>query len=199
MAVKINISPTLATELEEAPVGRTIKIKIGETDLKENKKTVSLNLRKTLDGSILVYDHEELDIVVVPESRKIMALPKKVMGDHIYATQDRLFDFLRRNGVVRPDSIQGGNIYGVLEAQYPDTDKYDPVQVSLYYVSKFIDEERPYFETARQYEQEEIERLTDPTDQDSTELGEVPHEEEKGSIRPGWMRGPYGLSVMYRA
>ena len=40
--------------------------------------------------------------------------------------------------------------------------------------------------------------LTEPTPVDSTPLGEVPQEPTKGSIRPGWIRGPYGMSIMYR-
>jgi len=40
--------------------------------------------------------------------------------------------------------------------------------------------------------------LTEPTAIDSTPLGEVPQEPTKGSIRPGWIRGPYGMNMMYR-
>ena len=40
--------------------------------------------------------------------------------------------------------------------------------------------------------------LTEPTPADSTPLGEVPQEPVKGSIRPGWIRGPYGMNIMYR-
>jgi hypothetical protein len=45
--------------------------------------------------------------------------------------------------------------------------------------------------TSMNYDDEISSHYTDPDDEDSTELGEVPHEEEKGSIDPGYK--PYGL------
>ena len=44
-------------------------------------------------------------------------------------------------------------------------------------------------------EKQEEEELTDPTDADSTPLGEVPQEPRKGSIVPGV--NPYGLPGQY--
>ena len=38
--------------------------------------------------------------------------------------------------------------------------------------------------------------FTEPTDEDSTELGEVPQSTEKGSIRPGYNHDPYWMSYM---
>ena len=37
---------------------------------------------------------------------------------------------------------------------------------------------------------------TDPTKEDSTELGEVPQATEKGSIRPSYTYEPYWMSYM---
>ena len=37
----------------------------------------------------------------------------------------------------------------------------------------------------------------EPDPEDSTELGEVPHEEEKGSIKPGYMRDAYSMQYLY--
>ena len=65
-------------------------------------------------------------------------------------------------------------------------------------ISKFIDEERPYFEYVDAYEDMLSDRYVDPNDEETTELGEVPHEETKGSIRPGWLRGPYGTGAVYK-
>jgi hypothetical protein len=39
--------------------------------------------------------------------------------------------------------------------------------------------------------------LLHPSSKDSTELGEVPQETEKGSLRPGYVRDVYGLSSLY--
>ena len=39
--------------------------------------------------------------------------------------------------------------------------------------------------------------FTQPTEKDSTELGEVPQAVEKGSIRPGYNYEPYWMSYMF--
>ena len=74
----------------------------------------------------------------------------------------------------------------------------DSMQVTLYSVSKFLEEEKPYFDKRRQYEDDELDYLVDPDTENSTELGEVPHEERKGSLIPGYVRGPYGMTSFYR-
>ena len=87
---------------------------------------VKLKARRTLDGSILVTDHEDIDIVIVPAVNKILAMPKDEMTDDVYETQDRFYKFLSKNGVILLDSVQAGNIYGVMEAMYPpDADGKD--------------------------------------------------------------------------
>ena len=58
--------------------------------------TISLNARKSLDGNILIFDHDIMDIVIMPEKKKIITFPKNTMGDHVYNAQDRLFDFLSK-------------------------------------------------------------------------------------------------------
>ena len=35
------------------------------------------------------------------------------------------------------------------------------------------------------------------SEEDSTELGEVPQRDEQGSIRPGYIRNPYALNYLY--
>ena len=39
-------------------------------------------------------------------------------------------------------------------------------------------------------------RITDPDQEESTELGEVPHDKSKGSIVPGYYRSPYWMSYI---
>ena len=63
---------------------------------------------------------------------------------------------------------------------------------------KFIKEEAPYFEHIEEFERAVDDYITEPADEDSTPLGEVPQEPTKGSISPGWIRGPYGMSIMHR-
>ena len=52
--------------------------------------------------------------------------------------------------------------------------------------------------TMKAYEEREEQEMMNPDDENSTELGEVPHQAEKGSLRPGWIRGPSGMTTHYR-
>ena len=61
---------------------------------------ISLEVRKTLDGKIMIMDHRDIDIVIDTENKKIVAFPKNEMSDEVYQTQDKYFDFLAKSGVV---------------------------------------------------------------------------------------------------
>ena len=74
----------------------------------------------------------------------------------------------------------------------------NPSQVAVYTISKFIDKERPFFISTLEREREREEYLMEPDEENSTELGEIPHEEKKGTLVPGWIRGPYGMTSFYR-
>ena len=63
-------------------------------------------------------------------------------------------------------------------------------------ISEWIESERPYFETVHEYEQMYDDSLTHPDKEDSTELGEVPQDEKKGSIRP-YIFGAYPYGGYY--
>jgi len=162
--------------------------------------TAHRNIRKMLDGTLIMFDHPEIDIAIIPHKNKIVAFAKDEMGDHVYATQSRLFDFLCKKGVTELGSIQGGNIYGSLEATLPESDHADPIQVAVFIVGKFVDEELPYFDRVKQYEKDSEEALLEPDDENSTEHGEVPHQPKKGTNHrwPG-ANAAYGLTGMYRA
>tara|TARA_Y100000034_G_C6712381_1_gene314749 strand:- start:34 stop:585 length:552 start_codon:yes stop_codon:yes gene_type:complete len=180
-----------------------IQIQIGPPEEVEEEKpvqtTIELDARKTLDGNIMIFDHQDIDIVVMPAKNKIVALPKDLMNKYVYETQDRLFYFLRKKGIIRPESVHGGNIYGSMEAKIAESINEDinHIQAAVFSIGKFIFEEKPYF-VFDEYHDEEVEDLVDPADEDSTELGEVPHEKRKGSMVPGWIRGPYGMSTFYK-
>ena len=62
--------------------------------------TLELKARKTLDGNIMIFDHHDMDIVLMPEKSKIVTFAKNDFSDMVYAAQDRLFEFLKRKGVV---------------------------------------------------------------------------------------------------
>jgi len=191
MAIKVKVSQK---ELEDT---NKITVKIQEPDLKvkvehENPKvTFKLNARKTLNGDIMIFDHLDIDIVILAEKNKVVAFAKDIMSDVVYGAENRLFEFLKRKGIVAYDSIQGGNVYGSLEGKILQSVDHDSLKLTLLNVSKWIDTERPYFETMRAHDEMMDDVLINPDMESSTEFGEVPHEEEKGSIRQHGIFSPY--------
>jgi hypothetical protein len=172
---------------QEEPQAQVV-FKVGKE--KKPQATVLLNARKSIDGNVMIFDHVDIDIVLVSKNKKIITFSKgrKTTSDKVYKTQNRLFEFLTSRGLIEHSSIQGGNVYGSLEANFLESidEKVNPFHVALFLIEKFMIKERPYF--ADEFEEEE-EYLLNPSDEDSTELGEVPHEEEKG---------PYGMTTFYR-
>ena len=184
-----------------------IKIKVGkqqeqdklpeQEQPKKTTTTIKLNARRTLDGNVIIFDHRDIDIVLMPEKRKIVAFAKQVFGDEVYNAQDRLFAFLRKKGVIEFDSIQGGNIYSSMEAKIAESKDYNSTQVALFTINKFMEKERPYFEFEKAFDAEEERRLAEPGPEDSTEYDpERYHSTDKGSIRPGIR--PFGIANIYR-
>ena len=164
---------------------------------KKTTTTIKLNARRTLDGYVIIFDHRDIDIVLMPEKRKIVAFAKQVFGDEVYNAQDRLFAFLRKKGVIEFDSIQGGNIYSSMEAKIAESKDYNSTQVALFTINKFMEKERPYFEFEKAFDAEEERRLAEPGPEDSTEYDpERYHSTDKGSIRPGIR--PFGIANIYR-
>jgi hypothetical protein len=143
-----------------------------------------VNIRKTLSGDYILREHPEIDIFVVPAKQKVLALPKDEQTDSVYSLQERLFDYLSKKGVILPETIIGGNIYGSLQAGYAAQPPggEDPLQVVIYSIANFIEDEMPKYNFEKSYEDRMEKSLIDPTVQDSTELGEVPQEPFKGSI-----------------
>ena len=89
------------------------------------------------------------------------------------------------------DSVQSGNIFGSLECKYPINDKIDTLETLLFTIYQFLKDEVIIVKQSMTYDDEVSSHYTDPDDDETTELGEVPHEEKKGSIDPG--HKPYGL------
>ena len=146
---------------------------------------VNLKARKTMDGNILIVDHPEIDIVLSQSQNKVLALSKSQYWDHIYATQNRLFEHLRKNGVIDPASVHSGNIFGSLEGTIltpKEPAKIDPIQMSLYTVVSFLLEEKPHYLAVQQYKIDFEKELLEPSEKDSTELGEIPHKPHKGTV-----------------
>ena len=192
MAVKVS---TIGGEDSSAP--SKVKVTIQQPDIKvkigPSPKIMEfkLNARKALNGDIMIFDHADIDIVIKPKKKKIVAFAKDIMSEVVYGAESRLFEFLRKKGIIEIDSIQGGNVYGSLEGLIMESDELDPIKVSLYNISNWMDEERPYFDSTRAHDEMMDDQLLNPDDDESTELGEVPHEEKKGSLVYHSMFAPY--------
>ena len=178
-----------------------IIVTIGK-ELKRPKKNLirlELNIRKALNGDLMIFDHGDIDIILSPKINKIVTFAKENMSDTVYGAQNRLFTFLRKKGIVQAETVQAGNVYGSMEAVILESadENLSAAKVALLNISKFIDEERPYFEFVDAMVANDEDSMTDPEDSDSTDLGDVEHATEKGSIRKGYVRDPYSLSYLY--
>ena len=201
---KADITVHIGTDPEEeAPLG-TAGFEPPEPAEPKSQAQISLQIRKTLDGSFAITDHPDIDVVIMPHMLKIVTFPKEEYGDHIYAAQSRLFNFLAKKGIIVLDSIIGGNLHGSLEANLPPpfTEDIDPVEVALYVISKFVDEELPHYSKEKQYEDEFDKWLLEPDDENSTDLewAAKTHQQRKG-VQNRWpgSTAAYGLTGMYRA
>ena len=178
-----------------------INITVGTQQPEEEKSpvvtSIDLKIRRSLNGDYYISDHADIDIIIMKDKKKILAIAKDMMSELVYGAQDRLFDFMLKKGIVAPESIQGGSIYGSMEGTLHSSEEYDAVKMAIINISKYIDEERPYFEFMEKFDEMETDRFVEPEEEDSTELGEVPHGEQKGVLRPGYNYGPYWLSYTY--
>jgi hypothetical protein len=151
-----------------------------------------MNARRSIDGNIMIFDHIDIDIVYSPSTKKVVTFAKDLLSDTVYATQNRMFEYLTKKGVVTHDSVRGGNVYGSIEGQIPEpAGGVDATQVILMSIGKFIEEEKPYFMYEKAYREMEVEELTDPPADETTPLGKVPQAAKKGSI--GKLRGYWNV------
>ena len=173
-------------------------IKIGK-EANAKKVRLELDLRKALNGDLMIFDHGDIDIVLSPEKNKVTVFPKDTMTDLVYGAQNRLFAHLRKRGIVVAETIQAGAFYGSIEGTLEQSKIEDAssAKLALINISNFIEEERPYFEQTEAIVSMADDELLHPDKEDSTELGEVPQEVEQGSIRQGYVRDPYSIGYMY--
>jgi len=168
----------------------TIKLKVGkvkereeEQEVKKEKPSITkkIPVKKGLDGDLLFLTHPKIDIVLKPE--KVLAFAKNgKYTDEAYAALKRLFSLLANKGAVKFENIQGGSVYGSLEAPVVKPSAGQSViQVLTYLIGEFIVTEQSEIYD-EYYEEEIMDWLTDPTEEDSTALGEVPQAPEKGVL-----------------
>ena len=180
MSVKISIKNQLPLEVMEGLIRK-------------------LDMKRSLSGHIMVFNHIDMNIVLDEKTGKVTAYSKKDFGELVYKSQNRLFDYLFKKGVIMPESVKGSNVFGAIEGAYPKQSEVENLtEIVLYNIAGFIDSEQKYMKSFEYVEDVEDERLLHPDKEDSTELGEVPQEEKKGTLSPGYPGYYYGLAGMYR-
>jgi hypothetical protein len=188
MAVKIKIN-TNPAEAESS----SIKIKI-------NKRVeyIKLKASKTLDGNIIIADHPDMQIIIMPKTNKIVALPKDELDDELYETQNRFFKSLVKRGVVDYNSVQAGNLFMSMEGlMLKPSGEGDMVEHVLFAVFKFMEIDLPFYRDKEEFEKEEEARLTDPEADERTEFDpDRFHDDVKGSLPP--KGAAYGINSVYR-
>ena len=181
---------SITVKIDSSP---SIGVNIIDPNLHEIK--IKLNMRRAMNGDLMIFDHPDIDIVYMIEKKKIVTFAKDLMSDMTYGTSSRLLERLSKKGLLEFDSIQGGNVYGSLEGKLMEANSQDAkdnyVGLILNQISEWIDTERPYFKAAQQYDNMLDANFADPPDDETTRLGKVPQEVEKGSMMQTSLFGPY--------
>ena len=194
MAIKVTITGQKTDRSIDVGVKPSIKVKINP---KEIKYSFEVKIREALNGDLLIFDHRDIDIVISKDQKKIVAFAKDLMTEVVYGAESRLFEYLRKKGVISYDSIQGGNVYGSLEGKILDSKNHDIIEVSIINIAEWIEEEKPMMKIADAYDDLLDQHLTDPDEDESTPLGKVPQEAEKGSMVNKGLFSPFSYSGFY--
>jgi hypothetical protein len=88
-------------------------------------------------------------------------------------------------GACKHGSVKAANIFGSLQgtllADKINQPAVDPVQIAIYLVTKFLKNELHFGDIVDDYQESYEEELSNPPDDETTELGKVPHEPRKGT------------------
>jgi len=172
----------------------TIKIKIGKAAERASVQR-KIAVKKSLDGNLMFLTHPHINVIVKKEKNKVLVFAKESSyTDEAYAAMKRLLVYLAGVGLIAFDSIQGGNIYASLEGILVEpSDERSMLQLVTFHIGEWLNKESS--EVYDEYYQEEVEEyLLEPDDEDSTELGEIPQEADKGVLP----KDPQVAPLVYR-
>ena len=176
-----------------------LKINIVKADTSENQivKTVTFEARRSLDGDLMIMDHDLIDIVVSKEKSKVTTFPKNSNAMETYNVQESLLYHLSNSGIVNRSSIKSGAFYSSLEADVLQSsiNGVSAYQSTLLEIYNFLQEEEPNMKARNAYSNDLQQFFLDPESKDTTELGEVPQKEKKGTM--DHQVRPYGYQYMY--
>ena len=194
MPLKISIGRKTADAVDGVRVGVSTGAKVGVeigragdvvVGLEQRAPIqIELKARRTLEGNILIMDHESIDIVLMPEKNKCMAFAKNVLHEDVYGAQDRLASFMSKRGIIDLSKVRSGNIFGSMEYSITESKipGIDQTQACIYTIYKYIQAERPYFDLSGAHKDSSQKHLLNPDDEFSTDLGDVPQADFKGSV-----------------
>jgi hypothetical protein len=162
------------------------KLKISINKPEPAKVVLPVNVKKTLEGNILIKDHPLIDILIDPRNNKIITMAKDDKYRDTYSAQKELYELLKKFGLITHGSVQGGSVYGSLEATYPQNDKVDSLSAVLVGIYKLLQQHEEYSKIERDYEETFEDSLTDPEEGEYTdyETAMSTHRVRKGSIDP---------------
>ena len=174
-----------------------INIVKSDTSSEEIVKTVTFEARRSLDGDLMILDHDLIDIVVSKEKSKVTTFPKKNDMMETYNVQESLLYHLSNTGIVNRSSIKSGAFYSSLEADVLQSsiEGVSAYQSTLLEIYNFLQEEEPNMKARTAYSNDLQQFFLDPESEDTTELGEVPQKEKKGTM--DHQVRPYGYQYMY--
>ena len=153
----------------------TIKIQFNKKDNPPKPQAqIALGIKKTVDGNILISNHEYIDIMIDPKNMKIITMPKFDVERDTYEYQKDLLNFLFKKGLLAPDDAQAGSRFGVVEAPLPSSDDVNPIQALLFQIEKYISLSNSSELKAEEYDENIEDNFTDPPDSETTALGQVP-------------------------
>jgi len=165
-------------------------------EVPEYQKVVKIEGYRTMNGDYLFDSHPEIDIVIDKNAAKVITFPKEESGFEAYDTQNRMMVYFTKKGIIERDSIRSGNVASSLLAKLQKPEgEIDPLNVCILGVYNFLNMEEPYFKVLEDFEDDFEDDVFNPDPEHSTELGEVPHLEKKGSVPPGKY---YGYGYGYR-
>ena len=174
-----------------------IKIKITPAEVTAIAETVTFKASRALNGDVMILDHDIIDIVVSPENKKVTLFPKDMVSEEVYLTQDEFFKRMSKKGIVDTSTIQNGFVFSSMEGKIFDStlEGVSALQATLFEIYNYIQDEIPNIKARKHFKKDLQSFFLNPTEEETTELGEVPHEEEQGGLDP--QARPYGFQYMY--
>ena len=155
------------------PIKITInKQAVGGADVEEveaPQATVKLKARKSLDGNIIISDHQLMDLVLMPAKNKVLIIPHPGFGQETYYKQKDFYNALSKRGVFS-GPLEGGNVHGVYEAKLGVSEELSSIQVALLEIERYLKQESVEEGFGEDFDNEIEDRFINPDDENSTDL-----------------------------